>query len=142
MNDWEIGPALALAQLQAAIVRADQGSGNARVRCYLTERPDSIATAHADSAQFEIVLAKPCASIVDGMLVMHPAEDASMVLQTGIPRWGDWIAASGAILARATVSDMDHGGGWRLVGGETPSGETSPLLRAGGLVQLGATALS
>ncbi len=28
---------------------------------------------------------------------------------------------------------MDHGGGWRLVGGETPSGDTSPLLRAGGL---------
>ena len=35
-----------------------------------------------------------------------------------------------------------NGGGWQLEGGETPAGETSPLLYAGGLVQLGATALS
>lgn len=142
MMDWEIGPELALAQLLATIARADQGSGNSRVRVYLTARPASIADAHADAVQVEIVLAKPCASIVDGVLVMHPLEDASMVMQTGLPRWGDWIAANGAILARADATDMDHAGGWRLAGAETPEGETSPLLRAGGLVQLGATALT
>ncbi|AVS75636.1 hypothetical protein [Paracidovorax cattleyae] len=138
---WEVGPELSLAQLLATIARADQGSGFARVRVYTSDRPASIS-AHSEIPQVEIVLAKPCASVVGGVLVMHPAEDASMVMQTGIPRWGDLVAASGAILARADVTDTEHDGGWRLVAGETPAGETSPLLRAGGLVQLGATALS
>lgn len=142
MMDWEIGPELALAQLLAAITRADQGAGNSRVRVYTTDRPATLADAHSDIPQAEIVLAKPCASIVAGVLVMHPLDDASMVMHTGLPRWGDWVAASGAVLARADVTDMAHGGGWRLAGGETPDGETSPLLRAGGLVQLGATALT
>lgn len=139
---WEVGAVLALAQLQATITRADAGAGSARVRTYTTDRPVSIDTAHADTPQAEIVLAKPCASIVDGVLVMHPLDDATMVMLTGLPRWADWIAADGSVLARADVTDMDHDGGWRLLGGETPAGETSPLLRAGGLVQLGATALT
>ncbi|CAM3348992.1 hypothetical protein [Paracidovorax anthurii] len=142
MMDWEIGPELALAQLLATIARADQGAGNARIRIYDTERPASIASVHADTPQAEIVLSKPCASVVDGVMVMHPLEGASMVMHTGLPRWGDWVAASGVVLARADATDMDHTGGWRLQGGDTPPGETSPLLRAGGLVQLGATALA
>ena len=32
---WEIGPAMALAQLQATVTRSDLGTGNARVRIYL-----------------------------------------------------------------------------------------------------------
>lgn len=139
---WEIGPEMALAQLLATIARADQGAGNARVRIYTTDRPGAIADVHADVPQSEIVLAKPCATVVEGVLVMHPLEDTTMVMHTGLPRWGDWVAASGAVLARADATDMDHLGGWRLAGGETPEGETSPLLRAGGLVQLGATALT
>lgn len=142
MMDWEIGPELALAQLQATISRADAGGGGACVRIYTTARPASINDVPADAPQAEIVLAKPCATIVDGVLAMHPAESATMVMATGLPRWGDWVSADGAVLARADVTDMDHGGGWRLLGGETPEGETSPLLRAGGLVQLGATALT
>lgn len=141
MSDWEVSAETSLVQLLATIARADQGTGSARVRIYSSDRPVSIG-AHSEAPQVEIVLAKPCASVVDGVLVMHPAADASMVMQTGIPRWGDLVAASGTILVRANVTDMDHFGGWRLVGGETPAGETSPLLRAGGLVQLGATALS
>ncbi len=98
MNDWEIGPALALAQLQAAIARADQGLRQ-RARALL---PHRAAGLYRDGSRRlgagRDRPGKPCASIVDRMLVMHPAEDASMVLQTGIPRWGDWIAASGAIL--------------------------------------------
>ena len=140
--EWEVGGALALAQLQATIARADLGGGNARVRTYTTARPPTIDTPHTDTPQAVIVLAKPCASIVGGLLVMHPLEDATMVMSTGLPRWGEWVAADGAVLARAYVTDMDHGGGFRLLGAETPAGETSPLLLAGGLVQLGVTALT
>lgn len=141
--EWEIGAALALAQLQAAITTADAGAGRSRVRIYVTQRPETIDTPHADTPQAEIELAKPCASIVDGFLVMHPADAAgALVMQQGLPRWGDWISAGGAVLVRGDVTDLSHGGRWRVTGGQTPEGETSPLLYAGGLVQLGATALS
>ncbi len=140
---WEIGAALSQAQLQATITAADAGSGNSRIRIYNTARPVTIGTAHADAPQAEIVLAKPCASIVDGLLVIHPADEAgAMVLQQGLPRWGDWISAAGVVLARGDVTDMAHDGCWRVMGGQTPTGETSPLLYAGGLVVLGSTTLS
>lgn len=140
---WEIGAALALAQLQATIVAADSGSGNSRIRIYRTERPSAITDSHADVPQAEIVLAKPCASIVDGVLVMHPADEAgAMVMSQGLPRWGDWVSAAGAVLARGDVTDTAHDGCWRVTGGQTPAGETSPLLYAGGLVVLGGTSLS
>ena len=48
----------------------------------------------------------------------------------------------GSIIATSNCTDTANGGGWQLEGGETPAGETSPLLYAGGLVQLGETALS
>ena len=37
---------------------------------------------------------------------------------------------------------MAHDGDIRLAGGETPAGETSPMLYAGGLVLLGETSLT
>ena len=137
---WSIGPVMALAQLQATAARSDQGGGNARVRIYLDVPEDFLGA--RGQLQAEIVLAKPGATIVDGKLVMH-VRDASgaMVLATGLPRWADWHAADGALLAGGQVSDALHDGPWRVAGGETPAGETSPLLYAGGLVLLGETSL-
>ena len=40
------------------------------------------------------------------------------------------------------VTDEANGGDFTVAGGVTPPGETSPLLQAGGLVLLGATALT
>lgn len=138
---WEIGPAMALAQLQATATRSDLGTGNARVRIYLDVPADFLGSRGAQQA--EVVLAKPSATVVNGTLVLHVRDAAgAMVMATGIPRWADWHAADGALLAGGEVSDADHAGPWRLFGGTTPEGETSPLLYAGSLVQLGETSLT
>ena len=140
---WEVGPEAAAAQLAATIARADQGAGFACVRIYTTPQPASIAVPRTDAHQAELVLLKPCASIVDGVLVMHPRDvEGALVLSNGLPRWADWVAADGSIIATSNCTDAANGGGWPLEGGETPAGETSPLLYAGGLVQLGETALT
>lgn len=141
--DWEISTESALAYLQAAIVRADLGAVASRLRLYTTMRPATILDAHTDTPQAVIALQKPCGIITNGTLVLLPADAAgAMVQHNGIPRWGDWVAGDGAVLAHCDVTDMDHDGGLRVVGGGTPVGETSPLLYAGGLVQLGLVAFT
>lgn len=141
--DWEISPESALAYLQAAIVRADLGAVASRLRLYTTTRPSTILDAHTDTPQAVITLQKPCGIITSGALVLLPAAaTGAMVQHNGIPRWGDWVAGDGAVLAHCDVTDMDHEGGLRVVGGGTPVGETSPLLYAGGLVQLGLVAFT
>ncbi|MDA8446389.1 hypothetical protein [Paracidovorax valerianellae] len=143
MSTWRIGPEVAFAQLEATIARADAGSGRARVRLHTTARPTTIAGAAGGTPQAEIVLAKPCASIVNGALVWH-AEDAggALVMVAGVPRWGVWIGASGIVVSEGSVTDADHVGDFRVVGGTTPEGDDSPLLLAGGLVVLAASALT
>ena len=139
---WRVGSELSHAQLVAAIAAADAGVGNARLRTYTSDRPATLGGA-VDAPQAVIVLAKPCGTVVDGVLVLHALDDAgAMVATTGLPRWGEWVAASGVVLTDGTVTDMAHDGDIRLAGGETPAGETSPMLYAGGLVLLGETSLS
>lgn len=141
--EWEISPASGLAYLQAAIVRADVGAAASRLRLYTTTRPASILDVHTDTPQAVITLQKPCGIITSGTLVLLPADPAgAMVQHNGMPLWADWIAGDGAVLAHCYVTDMDHDGGLRVIGGNTPSGETSPMLYAGGLVQLGLVAFT
>ena len=110
------------------------------MRIYLEVPADFLGSRGA--VQAEVVLARPSATVVNGTLVLHVRDAAgAMVMATGIPRWADWHAADGALLAGGEVSDSDHTGPWRLFGGQTPEGETSPLLYAGSLVQLGETSL-
>ena len=144
MTAPEISSTLALAQLAATLARLDQGSsGNARVQLYTTTRPASIATAHSDTPQATVVLARPCGAIVSGVLVLYPQDMAgATVAAAGIPRWGELLAADGTLLVVGDVTDLDHGGFFRVGGAQTPEGETSPMFYAGAKVQLGTTALS
>ena len=140
---WRIGPALALAQLHAAITTADAGPGPSKVRLYTTARPDALGDDPGAAPQAEVVLAVPCATIVGGALVLHPADTGGTLVQiTGTPRWGQWVSGAGTIVAEGSVTDADHGGDFQVAGGATPPGETSPLLQAGGLVVLGTTSLT
>ena len=140
---WRVGPATALAQLQAAIDLADAGPGPSRVLLFTTDRHTALDGAAGDTPQAEIVLAVPCASIVGGALVLHVANpDGTLVMTTGLPRWGLWVNGAGAIVAEGSVTDEANGGDFWVAGGATPPGETSPLLQAGGLVLLGTTSLT
>lgn len=139
---WRIGPELSAAQLQATLALADAGAGHARVRLYTTARPDTLGD-HGDAPQADVLLARPCGAVIGGVLVLYPLDAAgTIVMQSGLPRWGEWISGAGVVLTDGSVTDMDGGGDIRVDGAETPPGETSPMFYAGGLVQLGITALT
>ena len=141
VNEWRVSSALARTQLQATLTRLDAGTGNALVRLYATARPDDLGTPAAPMA--EIPLAKPCGLItVDGLLDLMPATgEGVMVLQSGIPRWGELVAGDGVVLADGGVTDADHGGCFQVAGGKTAEGDDSPMFYAGGLITLSGTAL-
>ena len=139
---WRIGAGASAAQLAATIAHADAGAGNARVHLYSTTRP-ATAGAHADTPMATVVLSKPCATVVGGVLTFHPVDaGGALVMSTGLPRWGEWISGAGALVVDGSVTDEASGGDFTVAGGATPPAETSPLLQAGGLVLLGATALT
>ena len=140
---WRVGPVTALAQLHATIDAADTGPGPSKIQLYTTARHTELDGAAGDLPQAEVVLAVPCASIVDGALVLHVANPGgALVMTTGLPRWGLWVNGAGLIVAEGSVTDESNGGDFQVAGGATPPGETSPLLQAGGLVLLGATSLT
>ena len=132
---FEIGPEHAAAQLAASIVFADTGTLASRVRLY--SEPDG-----AGDLLAEIPLSKPCGTLTDGALTLHPDSAVTMVSLTGIPQSGRWINGNDLLVAKGTVTDNDHAGDFRLVGATTPAGETSPMLYAGGVVILGALTFS
>ena len=141
VGEWRISAALARAQLQATLTRLDAGTGNAVVRLYATARSSGVGLGGSPMA--EIKLAKPSGQITaEGLLDLKPATaDGVMVLQSGVPRWGDLVAADGVVLADGGVTDADHGGCFQVAGGKTAEGDDSPMFYAGGLVTLSGTAL-
>lgn len=132
----EIGPEHAAAQLAASIAFADAGAQASRIQLY-------DAPGGAGSLLAEIVLAKPCATLADGALTLHAADaGGTLVLQTGIPRSGRWLSGAGLLVVAGTVTDLSHDGFFKVAGGGTAAGDTSPTLYAGGLVVLGILTLT
>lgn len=140
--DWDISPAAALVQLQATMAWADAGPAASRLQLFTSEQPAAGAEPGA-APQVEITLAKPCGVIVGGVWSLTAANPGgTMVLTNGIPRWGRWLTAAGVWIADGSVTDLDHAGAIRIAGGATPAGDNSPMLYAGGLALLGATAFT
>ncbi|MOA64617.1 hypothetical protein D3C78_1907260 [compost metagenome] len=54
-----------------------------------------------------------------------------------MPRAARWISGAGKLVAAGFVTDMDHGGDFRIDRGATPDGDDSPMLYAGGKALLG-----
>lgn len=136
-----IGPDCVLAQLAATIAFADTGSGASTIHLY-TDAAAADGSAPAGSPIASIALAKPCGSIADGQLTLHPADAAgALVLASATPRAAQWISADGLLVAAGTVTDTEHAGDFRIGGAATASGDDSPQLYAGGLVLLGAVVL-
>lgn len=136
-----IGPAHTLAQLAASIAFADAGAQPSRILLY-ADAGAATGAAPSGAPLAEVTLAKPCGSIAAGQLTLHVADPAgAMVLASGQPRAAQWISGAGLLVAAGTVTDMDHGGDFRVSGAATPPGDDTPLLYAGGLVLLGAVVL-
>lgn len=132
-----IGLEHAMAQLAASLAFADAGALSSRILLYADAGP-AIGAPPAGDPLAEIVLAKPCGTIASGKLTLHVADPAgAMVLTTGIPRAARWISGAGNLVAAGFVTDMDHGGDFRIDGGNTPDGDDSPMLYAGGKALLG-----
>ena len=136
-----LGPDHALAQLAASIAFADVGALPSVIRLY-ADAGAATGAVPVDGPLAEIALAKPCGTIAAGHLTLHVADPAgAMVLASGQPRAAQWINGAGLLVAAGTVTDMDHGGDFRIGGASTPPGDDTPTLYAGGLVLLGAVAL-
>lgn len=141
VNEWRVASALVLAQLEATLVRLDAGTGNAKINLYKSVRQDAVGAGIAPMA--EIVLAKPSGTVSENGLLELIAQSASgvMVLESGIPRWGELVAADGTVLTDGGVTDVGHDGCFQVAGGQTPEGDNSPMFYAGGLITLAGTAL-
>jgi hypothetical protein len=138
---WSVSTAVLEAQLAATIAQADSGPGNARLQFFTNAYPGPGAPGQAPQA--EIVLAKPCATVTGGVLSFAlAAEPGGLVLTAGIPRWVRWLSASGNRIADGTVTDAASGGDVQITGGTTPSGDNSPMLLAGSIIQLASSALT
>ena len=136
-----LGPDHALAQLAASIAFADTGAQPSSIRLY-ADAGAATGAVPVDGPLAEIALSKPCGSIAAGQLTLHAADPAgAMVLTTGQPRAAQWVSGEGKLVAAGTVTDMDHGGDFRIGGASTPPGDDTPALYAGGLVLLGAVVL-
>ena len=132
-----VGPEHALAQLAASLAFADAGAEPSRILLY-ADAAAAAGAAPAGEPLAEIVLSKPCGTIADGKLTLHPADPAgAMVLATGTPRAARWVSGEGKLVAAGTVTDMDHTGGFRVGGAATTPGDDSPKFYSGGLVLLG-----
>lgn len=139
---FAVGPEHAAAQLAATIVFSDAGANASRILLYASAQP--VAGAEPGAAPLaEITLSKPCGTLMEGVLTLHPADAGGvMVLQQGIPRWGRWLSGEGKLVADGTVTDSNHAGDFQITGAGTAAGETSPMLYAGGMVMLGALTLT
>lgn len=136
----QIGPELALLQLQAALDFADLGGG-ARIELY-DEAAVATGSAPTGTALASIALAVPCGTLAAGALTLHPdAPTGALVVRSGIPRAARWVNGEGGVVSVGTVTDMAGSGDFRVGGANTAPGETSPTLQAGGLVLLGAVVL-
>lgn len=136
---WALGADHIAAQLAASIAFADAASGPSRIRLYTTDQP--AAGADPGGAHIvEIVLAKPCATLADGVMTLHAASGGAMVLAGGKPKWARWDRSDGKLVADGKTVDAEHelDGDLVIVGGTTAPGDDSPTLQAGGLVLLGA----
>lgn len=142
---WAISPGTATAQLQATMAFADTGApaaGAARLQLFASDKPAPGAAA-LTAPQAEIVLATPCGTIAESVWSLIAAEPGgALVLTTGVPKWARWLSAAGEWVADGTVSDLDGTGAIRIGGGQTPPGDTGPMLYAGGLAVLGSTAFT
>lgn len=139
---WNISPAVTSVQLIATLALANAGPGNSVLNLFTSPKPTPGA-APGIAAQVVIELANPCAQLIAGTWRLIPKNvEGSMVLETGVPLWARWLAASGEWLGDATVSDPTGSGGVKVSGGATAPGNTSPTLYAGGLALLGLISLS
>ena len=130
---FELSTDLTLAQLQATIDFADDAAGNSVVKIYVEYPPED-----SDTPLATIVLAKPCGVVAGGSFDLIADDPLGTLVTTGgIPHGARWEKSDGALVARGTVTDAANGGDFTVSGAETPVGETSPHLYAGGLVFLG-----
>ena len=137
---FRLSPALIAARLKGVLDAANAGAGNAAFRFYATPRP-SVLGGHTDAPQAEVPLAKPC-GVINGVVLTLLPLTPGMVLANGQPRWGELYSAGGVLLLDGHVTDMEGSGDIRIEGSATPEGDDSPMLYVGGLVYLGATALT
>ena len=127
MSDFAVSTELAAAQLQATAVFADAGSGSAYIAVYNA----------TEELLVTVLLAKPCGTLVDGVLQLHQqAAGGDLIDTTGVATHAAWFAGNGTLVARGSVTD-ESGLGPFILGGTAGT-----QLYAGGRAILGETEIT
>ena len=127
MSDFTISEALHLAQLQAALVLAETGSGNSYIVLY-----DASAAPLAT-----LILAKPCGTVTEVVLQLTQQEPGGdLIANTGLAAQADWFSGNGVLVASGLVTD-ESGTGPFILGGTAGT-----QLYAGGRAILGVTEIT
>jgi hypothetical protein len=123
------------ARLQGTANFADTGVQNSRIRLYATAQPAMGADPGA-APLVEILLTKPCGTVVDNALLLtQAAPGGDLIATTGAALWGRWINGNGDLVADGVVTDSAGNGDIKL------SGTLGTMIYSGGHAILVATAL-
>lgn len=115
------------ARSQATIAYADAGAANSSLALY-----DA-----SNNLLVTIALAKPCGTLVGGVIVLHQlSPTGDQILLGGEAVLGKWFNGDGALHSQGSVSDSLGTGDFRI------SGTTGTLLYAGAYAVLGTTSIS
>lgn len=138
---WRVSGACALAQRVAILSRMLAGGSDPLVRLYAGALP--VEVGGGQSHLIAVPLSRTLSIVnANGILELHPKDTSGvMLLVGGQPRWGELVAGDGVVLADGTVTDADHGGCFRVSGGVTPEGDSTPHFYAGGILLLQPTVL-
>lgn len=123
---FSIGTELAAAHLAATIVFADAPLASSRIEFY-SATGELLA---------QVPLAKPCGTVTSGVLTLA-ASGLATVIKTGVPALGAWYRGDNTLVASGSVGDAASTGDFKISGGVTATGNTSPTIYLGGAVALG-----
>jgi len=123
------------ARLQGTITFADTGLLNSRIMLYASTQP-APGAAPGDTPLVEILLTKPCGSIVANALVLTQAlPGGDLIAASGAAVWARWVNGNDDIVADGTLTDSAGAGDFKL------AGSTGTLIYAGGRAILGTSTL-
>lgn len=137
MTFWT-SPLVGDARRQATIDFADQGAGNSKIQYFTAANaPATPGAAPAGPPLVEMVLAKPCGTIVANKIVLEQDDPTGdMIAATGAAVYGRWLAGDGDIIGDGDVSDESGTGFFKV------AGTSGTMLYAGARAILGETEIA
>lgn len=123
-------------RLLGTVAYADLGANPSKIQLFSTAKP-AIGAAAGGSPLVEMILAKPCGTIVSNKLRLVQADlTGDMIMTSGTAVWGRWLNGNGDLVGDGDLSDDAGTGFFRI------AGTAGTILYAGARAILGVTDLT